>query len=132
MIHYLLDTNVIVDILRGRKPGIKNALLEKGIGSCAICDLSLFELFYGAFISKESQKNMDEVTRLVNAVSVLPSRPAYLFAAEEKRRLREEGLLIEDFDILIASTAAVNDLTLVTGNVGHMNRIKNVRIENWG
>lgn len=38
---------------------------------------------------------------------------------------------IEDFDLLIGATAVTNDLTLVTNNVKHMNRINGIRLEDW-
>lgn len=51
--------------------------------------------------------------------------------ASEKSRLRKQGQLIEDFDILIGATALDYDMTLVTENVKHMSRIKGISIENW-
>jgi predicted nucleic acid-binding protein len=45
--------------------------------------------------------------------------------------LRNQGQLIEDMDLLIGATARALDLTLVTGNVGHFQRIPDVRMEQW-
>lgn len=41
------------------------------------------------------------------------------------------GYLVDDFDLLVASTAIFNNLILVTDNMKHFNRIKHVIIENW-
>ena len=48
-----------------------------------------------------------------------------------KANLKKEGAIISDFDILIGSYALANDLTLVTNNEGHFNRVRNLKVENW-
>ena len=45
--------------------------------------------------------------------------------------LKKEGNLIEDADILMASTAIVEDLVLITNNIKHFKRVKGLRIDNW-
>ena len=52
-------------------------------------------------------------------------------AAEIYAYLKKEGNLIEDADILMASTAIVEDLVLITNNVKHFKRVKGLRIDNW-
>lgn len=51
--------------------------------------------------------------------------------AKEKAKLRKQGLLIDDFDILIGSTAVANEMIMVTNNVAHLGRIDNIVIEDW-
>ena len=51
--------------------------------------------------------------------------------AQEKVRLQKSGKLISDFDLLIGITAIENDLIMVSNNEKHMNRIENIKIENW-
>lgn len=45
--------------------------------------------------------------------------------------LESEGKRIDDFDILIGSTAVKNNLVMVTDNIKHLERIPNIKIENW-
>jgi tRNA(fMet)-specific endonuclease VapC len=40
-------------------------------------------------------------------------------------------MLIDDFDILIGSTAIANDMIMVTNNVSHLGRLDNITIEDW-
>ena len=47
----------------------------------------------------------------------------------ERGRLRAEGMLIGDLDLLIAATALQYDLTLLTNNRRHFGRIAGLRIE---
>lgn len=51
--------------------------------------------------------------------------------AEEKAKLKNKGMLIDDFDLLIGSTALYYGMTLVTENVGHLGRLADIEIENW-
>ena len=52
-------------------------------------------------------------------------------AAEIYGKLYRQGQLITDADILIAATALVHNLTLVTENVAHFQRIIELRLESW-
>jgi tRNA(fMet)-specific endonuclease VapC len=53
------------------------------------------------------------------------------FYAEEKARLMKSGNLIDDFDLLIGSTAVVHEMTMVTNNETHFERINGIKIKNW-
>jgi tRNA(fMet)-specific endonuclease VapC len=52
-------------------------------------------------------------------------------AAEIYAYLKKEGNLIEDADILMASTAIVENLVLITNNIKHFKRIKGLKLDNW-
>jgi tRNA(fMet)-specific endonuclease VapC len=45
--------------------------------------------------------------------------------------LRRKGQLVEDADILIAATALVHQLILITDNTAHFKRISGITFENW-
>lgn len=48
-----------------------------------------------------------------------------------QERLEKQEMRIDDFDLLIGTTAVANNLTIVTDNVKHLARIPNAQIENW-
>jgi tRNA(fMet)-specific endonuclease VapC len=52
-------------------------------------------------------------------------------AAEIYGSLRRRGQPISDADLLIAATALLHDLSLVTGNEDHFKRLDGLRIINW-
>lgn len=52
-------------------------------------------------------------------------------AGEIYADLRKKGELISDADILTAAIVLANDSVLVTNNVDHFKRIKDLKIENW-
>jgi tRNA(fMet)-specific endonuclease VapC len=47
----------------------------------------------------------------------------------ERGRLRAAGMLVGDFDLLIGATALRHNLTLLTNNRRHFERIAGLRIE---
>lgn len=66
-----------------------------------------------------------------NSVNIVLFEESIDIYAQEKNRLRKEGLIIEDFDLLIASAAKVRNLILATDNTKHLGRIKDIKLENW-
>ena len=131
MKQYLLDSNAAVDLLRNSSGPVAQKLLEVGLSACALCDLTLYELYYGAYCSEMTEKNLEGIERLKQWIEIIPSSESYIEASRQKARLRKEGNLIEDFDLLIGCTAKVTGRILVTDNVKHLGRIEGVEIENW-
>ena len=50
-------------------------------------------------------------------------------ASRIRRQLRLQGKLIGDFDIQIAATALVGDLTLVTRDASYFERVTGLKVE---
>jgi len=48
-----------------------------------------------------------------------------------KARLKKEGKLVNDADLLIASIVIANNGVLVTNNTAHFERILGLKLENW-
>ena len=62
---------------------------------------------------------------------VLPIYPALPIFGDIRAELEEKGRRIDDFDILIGATAIKNNVVLVTDNIKHLERLPNIKIENW-
>jgi tRNA(fMet)-specific endonuclease VapC len=63
---------------------------------------------------------------------VLPiSDGVILKAAEIYAELYQQGNLIGDADILIASTAIVENCELITNNEQHFSRVTGLKVDNW-
>lgn len=54
-----------------------------------------------------------------------------MYYGKEKARLSSLGKIICDFDLLISMTVVENDLIMVTENVTEIERIKDIKIQNW-
>ena len=127
---YLLDSNICIHFLRG-KYNIIEKLNEVGIDNCAISEITLAELVFGAEKSDNPKKNHKLIEKFIGQLSILPIFDAIKTYGKEKARLQSEGKMISDFDLLIGSTSIENDLILVTDNIKEFNRIKGIKIENW-
>jgi tRNA(fMet)-specific endonuclease VapC len=131
MAKYLLDTNVCVFYLRN-KYGVDKKIKEAGcFDNCAISEITLAELKYGAETSDRVEENMRFVDDFAQNITILPVFNSLTLYAREKARLRKAGNLIDDFDLLIGCSAISNQLVLVTENEKHFDRLENISIENW-
>jgi tRNA(fMet)-specific endonuclease VapC len=130
MIQYLLDSNICIHFLRG-KFNIYDKLLEIGIENCAISEITLAELTFGAEKSNNTIKNLKLIENFTNQLAILPILNVIPIYAKEKVRLQNLGRMISDFDLLIGCTCIANDLIMVTENTHEFSRILNLKIENW-
>lgn len=127
---YLLDSNICIHFLRG-KYNIIEKLNEVGIENCAISEITLAELVFGAEKSNNSKKNHKLIEKFIGQLSILPIFDAIQTYGKEKARLQNEGKMISDFDLFIGCTSIANDLIMVTENIKEFERIKGIKIENW-
>ena len=129
---FLLDTNAVIDILREPQGTVAQRLLENGgISLCAISDITLYELYAGAYASRHVEKNLASVDKLTEWLQVIPSSQAYKEAARQKVELKTCGQIIEVFDLLIGCTAIVTGRVLVTSNQKHLGRLQGIEIADW-
>jgi len=127
---YLLDTNICIFFIKGQYE-LNKKIAEVGEQNCFISEMTVAELKYGV----ENSKTVEEMRIIVEAFipkfAIIPIYNSLDIYAKEKAKLRKQGLLIDDFDILIGSTSIANGLTMVTNNVAHLNRLENIVIEDW-
>ena len=102
-----------------------------GLQNCAISEITLAELIYGAEKSQFPEKNLVLIEKFTNQISILPIFNGIKIFAKEKAKLRKEGKMTSDFDLLIGATAIANKMIMVTRNVPEFNRFEGIKIENW-
>lgn len=127
---YLLDTDICVFFLKGQND-IKNKIEEVGISNCFISEVTIAELTYGAYKSRDFEKHIKEVAQIEELFVVLPIYNAIPVFAKEKVRLQQTGTLIPDFDLLIGTTSLVNECYMVSNNHKHLSRIAGIHLVNW-
>ena len=130
---FLLDTNVCIFFMRG-KYGIAQQISKIGRKNCCISEITVAELLFGAAnCSKpeDRERHKQQTMEFVRLLDVIPISECLSVFAEEKSRLRKQGTTIDDFDLLIAATAKKYNCILVTDNIKHMERVKDVQLENW-
>ena len=130
--YFLLDTNAVVEILRNPQGMVARRLMENGgVSYCAISDITLYELYAGAYASQYIEKNVAAVDRLNEWLQVIPTSLAYKEAAKQKVSLRAVGQMIEVIDLLIGCTAIVTGRILVSSNLKHLGRLQGIQITDW-
>jgi len=127
---YLLDTNICIYFIKG----LYN--LDKKIESakpenCFISEITVAELKFGVENSEYPDKNRKVLADFLEGIKIIPVFNSLDHYAKEKARLKKLGEAIDDFDLLIGSTAVTNNLTVVTNNRKHFDRIKDIKIKNW-
>ncbi|MGM9736977.1 MAG: hypothetical protein ACI3ZT_01025 [Candidatus Cryptobacteroides sp.] len=71
------------------------------------------------------------MNKFVSSIEVIPISKGVEIFAREKARLVCGGTQLEDFDLLIASSAIAHSCILVSENLKHLGRIQGLRVENW-
>ena len=127
---YLLDTNICIFYIKGQY-GLNKKIAEIGEENCFISEMTVAEMKYGIENSKTIELMRPIVEAFIPKFIVIPIYSSLDVYAKEKARLRKDGMLIDDFDILIGSTSIFHNMVMVTNNVAHLGRLENVVIEDW-
>ena len=128
---YLLDTNIVSDLVKHPKGKIAQRIAE--VGEICICTSIVVacELRFGAE-KNGSQRLQQQVDQILELITVLPlESPIEFHYAEIRSYLEREGIPIGANDLLIAAHGLASDLTVVTANVGEFSRVPNLAVENW-
>ena len=126
---YMLDTDWVINVLNGKQPFAEKIkeLREDGL---TISMISIAEIYEGIFGSNVQEKHETDFKNFLTGVIVLEiTEDVCKKFGEIRNLLRGRGQLIGDFDLLIASSALVNHLVLLTDNVKHYERVKGLKIK---
>ena len=131
MARYLLDTNILSDLLRN--PGGQVARRLAVVGEAAVCTSIIVacELRYGA-AKKGSSQLSERVNLLLESLEVLAlDQDADRRYGEIRSHLERSGTMIGPNDLLIAAHTRALDLTLITDNIDEFARVPGLLMENW-
>lgn len=126
---YLVDTDWVIDYMH-RVPRVVDriaVLTPDGIGMSVVTLGELVDGVQGDRDPEASEREMDAFLERVDLIDV-DETIARIFG-RERRRLRLAGNLIGDMDLLIGATALRHDLTVLTNNRRHFERIEGLAIE---
>ncbi len=129
---YLLDTNTVIGILRGKKPALLFRIATTPRASLRTCSVVKAELFFGSLRSSKPRENRRAQESFLEGLTSHDFDDA---AVEHYSRIRaameSTGEPIGAMDYLIASIALAHDLVLVTHNTREFSRVPNLRHEDW-
>lgn len=123
---YLIDSDVLINFLKGEKKAVKT-ISKLQNQSLYISIISVGEILEGLLETK-NKKKLTSFKELLQTITILNiDLPIIERFALIRKSLRQKGLLIDNFDLLIASTCLVHDLVIVTGNISHFKRISGLK-----
>ena len=131
MIRYLLDTNIVIYVIK-RRPREALEVFNRHHGHMAISAITLAELVHGAEKSQFPARNLNVVEDFCSRLAVLPyTQEAAYHHGAIRAALESTGQTIGVNDLHIAAHARSQGMTLVTNNLREFERVPGLLVENW-
>ena len=128
---FLLDTNIISDLVRRPQGDVAKKLAVHGERDICTSIVVASELRFGAMKSG-SRGLTDQLDLVLSAIEVLPlEEPADQEYAHIRNYLESRGTPIGPNELLIAAHALAVDCTLVTANRREFARVPGLKAVNW-
>jgi len=128
---YLLDTNIVSDLVRHPQGVISKRVAREGEENICTSIVVASELRFGA-AKRGSERLSAQLDAVLSALEVLPlEEPADRCYALLRQHLEQQGTPVGPNDMLIAAHALALDLTVVTANIREFSRVPNLKVEDW-
>lgn len=127
-----IGTDILSYYFKGDEVVIGN--FEKYLDQNDLLAISLITCYeiIGGLLAKNALKQLTVFDDFVAENIVVPmTDKSAKISAELYSSLRQNGIIVDDIDLLIAGIAIENDMILATNNERHFGRIPGLRIENW-
>jgi tRNA(fMet)-specific endonuclease VapC len=128
---YMLDTNIISDLIRNPQGKAARRIARVGENNICTSIIVAAELRYGCRKSG-SERLIKAVEDLLGEIDVLPLEiPADAEYGIFRAELEAAGKPIGGNDLLIAAHASATGTTIVTANTDEFKRVRGLKVENW-
>jgi tRNA(fMet)-specific endonuclease VapC len=130
----LLDTDIVSHLLRPEaRPELVQRLREVPVRDRYTSAITIGEILYGLERTGRHEAIRARLeTDFIARIEVLPfDLEAARAYGRIKAHLYRTGRPLDEPDLRIASIAASRNLTLITGNDAHFERVPALRTENW-
>lgn len=129
---YLLDTDIAIELLRGRNLQIAARLASTNREQVFLSTVTVAELLFGALRSRVPEQSLALCRQFCSSFQLV----VLDYAASERSsvvraNLEAKGERIGAYDVLIAGIALARGCVLVTHNVREFGRITELRVEDW-
>lgn len=129
MVQYVLDTDTIIDVLRGIPPVVRR-LAGVSPDDVGVASMTVAELRYGALVSRDPARSLAETARLLEQLTLL-AFGARAAALHGDIRYALRGRQVGPHDLVIAATALAAGAAIVTSNTREFERVPELRVESW-
>lgn len=131
MIRYLLDTNILSDVIKNPQGKAASYMASLDKSSLLTSIIVASEMRYGVE-KRKSAILRERVDLILQMIHVAPLELGVdWFYGQMRMQLEQQGKMIGANDLLIAAHALALDAVLVTDKVREFERIKQLNIENW-
>ncbi|MBU6320405.1 MAG: type II toxin-antitoxin system VapC family toxin [Alphaproteobacteria bacterium] len=128
---FLLDTNIVSDLVRHPQGRAAARIAELGEDAVATSIIVAAELRYGA-AKKGSARLAIQLETILGALEVIPfDAPTDAIYGNARVALEAAGTPIGGNDLLIGAQALALDMVVVTNNEREFARVAGLKIENW-
>lgn len=128
----LIDTDILSYYFKGDPVVVGH--FEQYLTNYDLIEISIityYEITSG-LLYKNALKQLEIFQDFISENIVVPlTEESCKISSEIYSKLRVQGKLIDDIDLLIAGIAIENDMIIVTNNESHFSKIPGLRIENW-
>lgn len=130
MPHYMLDTNMCIYLIKNQPKQVARRFVNCFVGDVVMSAITFAELDYGVAVSKDPERELNNLNKLVKLINVMPfdanAARAYGAVRMATRERKKDHL-----DKLIASHAIALKIILVTNNERDFIAYPGLQIENW-
>lgn len=128
---FMLDTNILSDLVRNPRGRTQRKLRQHGINSVCLSAIAASEIRFG-LLKRGSDDFAERVENALSRIAIVDygEEASFTYAAI-RHDLQSRGMLIGSTDLFIAAHAKSLGLTLVTNNAREFSRVDGLKIENW-
>lgn len=131
MIKYMLDTNIVIYVMKQRPLSVLEIFNQHAEQLC-VSSITAGELYYGAEKSERVTHNLRKAEDFLSRLQVLSyHQKAAAHFGNIRANLAKQGKIIGENDLHIAAHARSEGLILVTNNLKEFKRVEGLRLENW-
>ncbi len=129
---YLLDSDIAIELPRGRNPLLIEKLASIPRQKVFLSAVTVSELLFGAYRSRDPQHLLAMCRKFCLSFQILSlDENAAERAANVRAYLEEQGQRIGAYDVLIAGIALAYGQTLVTHNIREFKRVPDLQFQDW-
>ncbi|MGB5987950.1 MAG: tRNA(fMet)-specific endonuclease VapC [Desulfobacterales bacterium] len=131
MLKYMLDTNIVIYVIKRRPPELLE-IFNRHAGRMCISSITLAELLHGVEKSAMPDQNLRQVEDFTSRLEVLDyGHKAAAHYGDIRADLERKGTPIGVNDLHLAGHARSEGLTLITHTLDEFERVEGLRLDNW-
>ncbi|MBN2093730.1 type II toxin-antitoxin system VapC family toxin [candidate division KSB1 bacterium] len=129
---YLIDTNILIYLMNSKSLELQKKFTERSTDDFCVSAITVAELIYGAKKSKNIEKNLNAVIKILSPFTIIDftSKDAFEYG-DIRAKLEMKGKIIGANDLLIAAQAKRQKLVVLTANTKEYERVEGLDLENW-